>query len=162
MPERAALIAVYDKEGVVELARGLADLGFKIISTGGTAKVLRRGRVRVQEVAALTGFPEMLGGRVKTLHPRVFGGILARPTAAHRRELKRRRITAIDVVAVNLYPFERTSSRRGCSEDDAVEHIDIGGVALLRAGAKNFERVAVLAAPTTPTGAGGWRAGRSS
>ena len=147
MAERAALIAVYDKEGAVELARGLAALGFQIISTGGTARTLRRAGVRTAEVATVTGFPEILGGRVKTLHPKIFGGILARDTAGHRRQLKQRRIKAIDVVAVNLYPFEETVKKAGATEEEIVEQIDIGGVALLRAAAKNFERVAVLSSP---------------
>jgi phosphoribosylaminoimidazolecarboxamide formyltransferase/IMP cyclohydrolase len=145
--ERAALVAVYDKTGAVELARGLAALGFRIISTGGTARALRRAKVRTTEVADVTGFPEILGGRVKTLHPRIFGGILARDTAAHRRQLRQRRIKAIDVVAVNLYPFEETAKRAGATAGEIIEQIDIGGVALLRAAAKNHERVAVLSSP---------------
>jgi phosphoribosylaminoimidazolecarboxamide formyltransferase/IMP cyclohydrolase len=145
--ERAALIAVYDKTGAVELARGLASFGFRIISTGGTARTLRRAKVRTTEVATVTGFPEILGGRVKTLHPKIFGGILARDTAGHRRQLKQRRIKAIDVVAVNLYPFEETVERAGATEEEIIEQIDIGGVALLRAAAKNYERVAVLSSP---------------
>jgi len=147
MAERAALIAVYDKTGVVELARGLVELGFAVVSTGGTAKALKAGGVRVREVAKVTGFPEILDGRVKTLHPKIFGGILARPTAAHRRQLKARSIAPIDVVAVNLYPFEETIRKRGVTRAEAVEQIDIGGVALLRAAAKNYERVAVLSSP---------------
>jgi phosphoribosylaminoimidazolecarboxamide formyltransferase/IMP cyclohydrolase len=147
MAERAALIAVYDKTGVVELARGLVELGFAIVSTGGTAKTLKAGGVRVQEVARVTGFPEILDGRVKTLHPKIFGGILARPTPAHRRQLRVRGIAPIDVVAVNLYPFEETIRKRGVTPAEAIEQIDIGGVALLRAAAKNYERVAVLSSP---------------
>lgn len=148
MTERAALIAVYDKKGVVELARGLVKLGFTIVSTGGTAKALKAGGVRVKEVAQVTGFPEILDGRVKTLHPKIFGGILARPTAAHRRQLKARAIAPIDVVVVNLYPFEATIRKRGVTTAEAIEQIDIGGVALLRAAAKNYERVAVLSSPS--------------
>lgn len=147
MGDRAALLAVYDKTGAVDLARGLAELGYDLLSTGGTARTLRRARLRVVEVADVTRFPEILGGRVKTLHPKIFGGLLARDTAAHRRQLRERRIKPIDVVAVNLYPFEETVRRRGVAIEEAVEQIDIGGVALLRAGAKNFERVAVLSAP---------------
>ncbi|UCH77753.1 MAG: bifunctional phosphoribosylaminoimidazolecarboxamide formyltransferase/IMP cyclohydrolase [Candidatus Coatesbacteria bacterium] len=147
MADRAALIAVYDKTGAVDLARGLAELGYDLLSTGGTARTLRRARLRVVEVADVTRFPEILGGRVKTLHPKIFGGLLARDTAGHRRQLRERRIKPIDVVAVNLYPFEETLRRRGVTTEEAVEQIDVGGVALLRAGAKNFERVVVLSAP---------------
>ncbi len=148
MTARAALIAVYDKTGAVELARGLVELGYQIISTGGTARRLRRAGVKVVEVADVTAFPEILGGRVKTLHPKIFGGILARPTPGHRKQLAEKRIKAIDVVAVNLYPFEDTVGRAGVSEREAVEQIDIGGVALLRAAAKNFERVVCLSSPS--------------
>lgn len=148
MKARAALIAVYDKTGAVELARGLLELGYRIISTGGTARRLRRAGVKVVEVADVTAFPEILGGRVKTLHPKIFGGILARPTPAHRKQLAQKRITAIDIVAVNLYPFEETVKRAGVTEREAVEQIDIGGVALLRAAAKNFERVVCLSSPS--------------
>jgi phosphoribosylaminoimidazolecarboxamide formyltransferase/IMP cyclohydrolase len=144
---KTALIAVYDKTGAVELARGLAALGYAVISTGGTARALRRAKVRATEAASVTGFPEILGGRVKTLHPKIFGGILARDTAAHRRQLKRHRIKAVDVVAVNLYPFEETAAKRAATEEEVVEQIDVGGAALLRAAAKNFERVVVLSSP---------------
>jgi phosphoribosylaminoimidazolecarboxamide formyltransferase/IMP cyclohydrolase len=148
MAARAALIAVYDKSGAVELARALAELGYQIISTGGTARQLRHAGVKTVEVADVTGFPEILGGRVKTLHPKIFGGILARPTPSHRKQLTRKRIKAIDVVAVNLYPFEETVKKKGVTERDAVEQIDIGGVALLRAAAKNYERVVCLSSPS--------------
>ena len=147
MAERSALLAVYDKTGVVDLARGLRELGFTVVSTGGTAKALRAAGVPVREVAAVTRFPEILDGRVKTLHPKIFGGILARPTAAHRRQLKAHAIAPIDVVAVNLYPFRETAARRGATSSEVIEDIDVGGVALLRAAAKNFERVAVLSSP---------------
>lgn len=148
MATRAALIATYDKKGVVELARGLADLGYAVISTGGTARALRRAGVKTVAVADVTGFPEILGGRVKTLHPKIFGGILARRTASHRKELAQRRIKPIDVVAVNLYPFEDTVKKAAVSEAEVIEDIDVGGVALLRAAAKNFERVVVLSSPS--------------
>jgi len=147
MKAKAALIAVFDKAGCEDLARGLVALGYDVISTGGTAKLLVKAKVPVVEVARLTGFPEILDGRVKTLHPKVFGGILARPTAGHRRELARHKIREIELVVVNLYPFEETAARRGVKEAAVVEDIDIGGVALLRAAAKNFERVAVLSSP---------------
>jgi phosphoribosylaminoimidazolecarboxamide formyltransferase/IMP cyclohydrolase len=148
MEGRAALIAVYDKKGAAELARGLLELGYPIISTGGTARALRRAGVKTREVSEVTAFPEILGGRVKTLHPKIFGGILARATPGHRKQLAQKRIKAIDVVAVNLYPFEKTASRRGVSEAEVVEQVDVGGVALLRAAAKNFERVVVLSSPS--------------
>jgi phosphoribosylaminoimidazolecarboxamide formyltransferase/IMP cyclohydrolase len=146
--ESTALIAVYDKTGAVELARGLRKLDYRVVSTGGTARALRRARVPTVEVAKLTGFPEILGGRVKTLHPRVFGGILARATPAHRRALKKLKIKPIDLVAVNLYPFEEAARKRGAAEADVVEQIDVGGVALLRAAAKNYERLVVLSSPS--------------
>jgi phosphoribosylaminoimidazolecarboxamide formyltransferase/IMP cyclohydrolase len=148
MEGRAALIAVYDKKGAAELARGLLELGYQIISTGGTARALRRAGVKTRGVSDVTSFPEILGGRVKTLHPRIFGGILARPTSSHRKQLAQRRIKTIDVVVVNLYPFEETAKRRGVSEAEVIEQVDVGGVALLRAAAKNFERVVVLSSPS--------------
>ncbi len=148
MKSRAALIAVYDKTGAAELARSLFELGYQIISTGGTARALRRAGVKTREVSDVTAFPEILGGRVKTLHPRIFGGILARATPGHLKQLARKRIKAIDVVVVNLYPFEETAKRRGASEAEVIEQVDVGGVALLRAAAKNFERVVVLSSPS--------------
>jgi len=144
---RHALLSVSDKTGIVELGRGLARLGFTLLSTGGTARALHEARLDVVEVAAHTGFPEMLDGRVKTLHPRVHGGILARPTPQHRAALAAAAIPEIDVVAVNLYPFARTVADPDVAYETAVEEIDIGGPALLRAGAKNHERVMVLVDP---------------
>jgi len=139
---KRALISVFRKEGVVELARGLAALGFEILSTGGTAASLAEASIPVTAVSDLTGFPEILGGRVKTLHPKVFGGILARRTEEHLADLERAGIGPIDVVVVNLYPFEDKVSK-GASFDEAIENIDIGGPSMVRAAAKNFQSVAV-------------------
>ena len=147
LPIRRALIAVSDKAGVVELASGLAALGVEIISTGNTASVLEAGGVPVRPVADVTGFPEMLGGRVKTLHPRIHGGILAdKRRPEHLAELQEHAIEPFDLVVVNLYPFREAVSS-GADADEAVEQIDIGGPAMVRAAAKNFESVAVVANP---------------
>lgn len=148
MKDKIALIAVYDKTGIAEFARGLADLGYKFLSTGRTAETLRAAGIAVKEVAELTRFPEILDGRVKTLHPKIFGGILARPTPGHRRELANYKIPEIDIVVVNLYPFKEVAARRGALQTEVVENIDIGGVALLRAAAKNYERVIVVSSPS--------------
>ncbi|HUN91148.1 MAG TPA: bifunctional phosphoribosylaminoimidazolecarboxamide formyltransferase/IMP cyclohydrolase [Burkholderiaceae bacterium] len=145
---KTALISVSDKTGVVEFARALAGLGFRILSTGGTARLLADAGVEVTEVAEHTGFPEILDGRVKTLHPRVHAGLLARRDhAEHMNALARHGIDPIDILAVNLYPFERTVAAPDCRFDDAVENIDVGGPAMLRAGAKNYESVAVVVDP---------------
>jgi phosphoribosylaminoimidazolecarboxamide formyltransferase / IMP cyclohydrolase len=142
-----ALLSVADKTGVVELARGLVETGCEIISTGGTAAALREAGVAVTALDAVTGFPEILGGRVKTLHPAVHGGLLAvREDARHVAELARHGIQPIDVVAVTLYPFGAALAR-GSSERTLIEEIDIGGVTLLRAAAKNFRDVVVLSDP---------------
>ncbi len=143
---RRALISVSDKAGVVEFARGLVGMGFEIISTGGTAAELTQAGLAVTPVSEITGFPEILGGRVKTLHPMIHGGILARDTAQHQADLAQYGIGLIDIVAVNLYPFEQTVAS-GASLEEAVEQIDIGGPAMVRAAAKNFERVAVIVSP---------------
>ncbi|HEV8323053.1 MAG TPA: bifunctional phosphoribosylaminoimidazolecarboxamide formyltransferase/IMP cyclohydrolase [Myxococcota bacterium] len=150
---RYALLSVSEKAGIVDLGRGLARLGFCLLSTGGTARVLREGGVAVRDVAEHTGFPEMLDGRVKTLHPRVHGGILARATADHRAALAAHDIPEIDLVAVNLYPFARTAAVPGVTLAGAVEEIDIGGPALIRAAAKNHERVTVVVDPADYTAA---------
>lgn len=142
-----ALISVSEKRGVVKLARGLNEIGYDLLSTGGTAAVLRDAGIKVTEIAEYTGSPEILGGRVKTLHPRVHGGILALPTPHHQSELERYDIPPIDIVVCNLYPFEHTVSQNGVSEEDAVENIDIGGVTLIRSAAKNFARVLLLCDP---------------
>jgi len=144
---RRALISVTDKTGVVELARGLAAAGVELLSTGGTAAALRQAGLEVMEVSSYTGQPEILGGRVKTLHPRIHGGILARrANPDDRRELEAAHIAPIDLVAVNLYAFEQATARGGRLEE-AVEEIDIGGPTLLRAAAKNFQDVTVVCDP---------------
>jgi phosphoribosylaminoimidazolecarboxamide formyltransferase/IMP cyclohydrolase len=140
-----ALISVSDKTGVVELAQALHAHGVRLISTGGTAKLLADQGLPVTEVAELTGFPEMLDGRVKTLHPKVHGGLLARrDLPEHMAALKRHAIDTIDILVVNLYPFEATVAKENCSLEDAIENIDIGGPAMVRSGAKNWKDVAVL------------------
>ena len=145
---RRALLSVSDKAGLVDLARGLADLGVELLSTGGTARALTAAGLTVREVADVTGFPEMLDGRVKTLHPAIHGGILARrDLAAHGEALARHGIGAIDLVAVNLYPFEATAAKPGVGFEDAIEQIDVGGPAMIRAAAKNHEGVVVLVDP---------------
>jgi phosphoribosylaminoimidazolecarboxamide formyltransferase/IMP cyclohydrolase len=145
---KRALLSVADKTGLVDLGRALHTLGVELISTGGTARALTGAGLPVREVAELTGFPEMLDGRVKTLHPAIHGGILARrDDPAHLRQLGDRGIPTIDLVVVALYPFEATVSRPGVTAAEAVEQIDIGGVALIRAAAKNHAAVAVLVDP---------------
>ncbi len=145
---KQALISVSDKTGIVELARGLAGFGAALISTGGTAALLRNAGLTVTEVADYTGFPEMLDGRVKTLHPKVHAGLLARrDVSSHVEALKRAGIPAIDLVVVNLYPFNETVARPGCALDEAIENIDIGGPALLRSAAKNYQHVAAVTDP---------------
>src|SRR5215212_4387426 len=139
-----ALISVSDKSGVVELARALATLGIDLLSTGGTAKLLTDAGLAVTEVAQHTGFPEMLDGRVKTLHPTVHGGLLARrDLPAHMAALAEHGIPTIDILVVNLYPFEATVARPDCTLDEAIENIDIGGPAMVRSAAKNWKSVAV-------------------
>ena len=140
-----ALISVSDKTGVVELARELAGLGVKLLSTGGTAKLLAGAGLAVTEVAEHTGFPEMLDGRVKTLHPTIHGGLLARrDSAEHMAAIEKHGIAPIDLLVVNLYPFEATVAKTECTLADAIENIDIGGPAMVRSAAKNWKDVAVL------------------
>jgi phosphoribosylaminoimidazolecarboxamide formyltransferase / IMP cyclohydrolase len=140
-----ALISVSDKTGVEEFATGLTTLGVEILSTGGTAKLLREKGLRIRDVSDLTGVPEMLDGRVKTLHPKVHGGILAmRSNPEHRNQAMVQGIEFIDLVVVNLYPFEKTAARAGVSFEELIENIDIGGPAMIRSAAKNFEDVTVL------------------
>ena len=140
-----ALISVSDKTGVVNLARSLHELGVVLLSTGGTAKLLAEQGLPVTEVAEVTGFPEMLDGRVKTLHPKVHGGLLARrDLPEHMAALKEHGIATIDILVVNLYPFEATVAKAGCTLADAIENIDIGGPAMVRSAAKNWKDVAVL------------------
>ncbi|MEJ5989684.1 bifunctional phosphoribosylaminoimidazolecarboxamide formyltransferase/IMP cyclohydrolase [Ramlibacter sp. PS3R-8] len=140
-----ALLSVSDKTGIVELAKALHGFGVRLLSTGGTAKLLADAGLPVTEVAELTGFPEMLDGRVKTLHPKVHGGLLARrDLPEHVAALQRHGIDTIDILVVNLYPFEQTVAKAGCTLEDAIENIDIGGPAMVRSGAKNWKDVAVL------------------
>jgi phosphoribosylaminoimidazolecarboxamide formyltransferase/IMP cyclohydrolase len=146
-PSRA-LLSVSDKSGIVELARGLSALGVELVSTGGTAQLLQKEGVRVAEVSAYTGFPEMLDGRVKTLHPKVHGGLLARrEDPSHMAAIRGAGIEPIDMVVVNLYPFQATVADPACRLEDAVENIDIGGPAMLRSAAKNYGSVAVVVDP---------------
>ena len=148
-----ALISVSDKTGVAEFARALAGLGIEILSTGGTAKLLVKEGLRVTEVSAHTGFPEMLDGRVKTLHPKIHGGILARrDSREHLAAIEKAGIAPIDLVVVNLYPFQATVADPDCTLPNAIENIDIGGPALLRAAAKNHAGVAVLVDPADYAG----------
>ncbi len=143
-----ALLSVTDKSGLVEFGKFLAEQGVEILSTGGTAKMLRENGVPVVEVSDYTGFPEMLDGRVKTLHPKIHGGILGRRDLdSHRQQMAQHHIAPIDLVVVNLYQFEKAVARPGCTLEDAIENIDIGGPTLLRAAAKNFEAVTVVVAP---------------
>lgn len=147
--KKRALISVYDKTGVVEFAKELDALGWEIISTGGTARSLKEAGIPVIPVSEVTQFPEILGGRVKTLHPRVFGGILARQDdPAHMEELAKHDITPLSIIVVNLYPFEDTIAKPGVTPAEAQEQIDIGGVCLLRAAAKNYPSVAIVSDPS--------------
>ena len=149
MKIRRALVSVHDKTGVVEFARALADLHVEILSTGGTAKLLRESGVTVRDVSDVTGFPEMMDGRVKTLHPRIHGGLLARrDVPEHMAALERHGIPPIDLVVVALYPFEATVARAGVTMADAIEQIDVGGPAMIRAAAKNSASVAVVTDPS--------------
>jgi phosphoribosylaminoimidazolecarboxamide formyltransferase/IMP cyclohydrolase len=142
------LISVTDKTGAVEFARELSGMGIEIVSTGGTARLLREAGVTVKDVAEVTGFPEMLDGRVKTLHPKIAGGILAiRSNAAHRRALEEHGIAPIDMVVVNLYRFEDVAAKAGARLEDLIENIDIGGPTMIRAAAKNYQDVAVVVSP---------------
>src|SRR3954447_22056697 len=145
---RRALLTVSDKRGLAEFARGLAELGVEIVSTGGTARELRGEGVEVRAIEDYTGFPEMLDGRVKTLNPRIYAGLLAvRDNPEHVDTLNEHRIEPIDLVCVNLYPFERVSSVRGVNQEEVIENIDIGGPTLIRAAAKNNAFVAVVTSP---------------
>jgi phosphoribosylaminoimidazolecarboxamide formyltransferase/IMP cyclohydrolase len=149
---KRALLSVSDKDGIVEFARALAARGIELLSTGGTAKLLAQAGLTVIEVSDYTGFPEMLDGRVKTLHPKVHGGLLARrDLPGHMAALKAHGIGTIDLLVVNLYPFQRTVADPACTLDDAIENIDIGGPAMLRAAAKNYGGVAVVVEPSDYT-----------
>ena len=145
---RRALISLTDKSGIEGFARSLVGLGFEILSTGGTAKKLREGGIPVTDVSEFTGFPEMLDGRVKTLHPLVHGGILnQRKNPDHQLQCAEHGIKPIDIIVVNLYAFEKTVAKPGCSVGEAIENIDIGGPTMLRAAAKNWEDVTVIVDP---------------
>lgn len=145
---KRALLSVSDKTGLVDLAHGLNRLGVEILSTGGTAKLLRDAKIPVIEVSDYTGFPEMLDGRVKTLHPKIHGGLLAlRDKAEHMAKIKEHDIGLIDMVVVNLYPFERVTQKKNVTLEDAIENIDIGGPSMLRSAAKNYKSVAVVSNP---------------
>ena len=144
---KRALISVSNKEGIVEFASGLEKLGYEILSTGGTYTVLEQAGVHVIKVADVTGFPEILDGRVKTLHPKIHGGILARRIPEHLQELEQNEIQPIDMVVVNLYPFRQTVSKPGVTLEEAIENIDIGGPSMIRAAAKNYKDVIVLVKP---------------
>jgi phosphoribosylaminoimidazolecarboxamide formyltransferase/IMP cyclohydrolase len=140
-----AIISVTDKTGVVDFAKALSEFGVQILSTGGTARVMREGEVPVTDISEYTGFPEMLDGRVKTLHPKVHGGLLGlRDNPEHVRVMEEHGIQNIDLVVVNLYQFEKAAAKEGVRLEDAIEEIDIGGPAMLRSSAKNFRDVTVI------------------
>lgn len=142
------IISVTDKTGVVDFARSLSKFGVQILSTGGTARTLRDGGISVMDISEYTGFPEMLDGRVKTLHPKVHGGLLGvRDNPGHVRMMKEHGIENIDLLVVNLYQFEKTVEKEGVTLDEAIENIDIGGPAMLRSSAKNFKDVTVIVDP---------------
>jgi phosphoribosylaminoimidazolecarboxamide formyltransferase/IMP cyclohydrolase len=148
VPVKRALVSVYDKSGLADFVRQLAACGIEIVSTGGTAQLLREAGIAVRDVSELTGWPEMLGGRVKTLHPKVHGGILfRRGDAGDRRQTAEHNIAPIDLVVVNLYPFEATAAKPDLTPEELIENIDIGGPTMVRSAAKNFESVAVVTDP---------------
>lgn len=145
---RRALLSVTDKTGLAEFAQGLKSMGVHLLSTGGTARLLRDSGIEIMEVSDHTGFPEMLDGRVKTLHPKIHGGILGiRDNEAHVKTMEQHGIEPIDMVVVNLYAFAKTVARPGCTLEEAIENIDIGGPTLIRAAAKNSRHVAVVTDP---------------
>ena len=143
-----ALISVTDKNGIVSLAKAIHGFGVKILSTGGTARAIRDGGVPVKDISDYTGFPEMMDGRVKTLHPKVHGGLLGlRDNPAHREMMEEYGIKPIDLVVVNLYQFQKTVAKEGVALEEAIENIDIGGPAMLRSSAKNYRDVTVIVDP---------------
>ncbi|MCX8069364.1 MAG: hypothetical protein N2738_02545 [Thermodesulfovibrionales bacterium] len=145
---KRAIISLSDKTGIVDFAKGLKSFDVEILSTGGTAKTLREAGIIVREVSEYTGFPEIMDGRVKTLHPKIHGGLLARRNNPNdMKTLNELGIETIDMVVVNLYPFEATISKKDVSFDEAIENIDIGGPTMLRSSAKNFENVVVIVDP---------------
>ena len=142
---RRALVSVSDKQGVAELSRKLQEMGVEILSTGGTARTLRDAGIPVIDVSDYTGFPEIMDGRVKTLHPKIHGALLGkRDNEGHIEQMKQHDIKPIDLVVVNLYPFEKTVAKPDCSLEEAIENIDIGGPTMLRSAAKNYNDVAVV------------------
>jgi phosphoribosylaminoimidazolecarboxamide formyltransferase/IMP cyclohydrolase len=146
---KRAIISVSNKKGVVEFAKELHAMGVEILSTGGTARTLREGGIPVKDVSEHTGFPEMLDGRVKTLHPKIHGGLLSRRNnPKDMEEIERHGIVPIDMVVVNLYPFEETISKPDVTFEDAIENIDIGGPTMIRSAAKNFQDVTVIVDPS--------------
>src|SRR5579859_5981028 len=148
MAVQRALISVFDKTGIVDFAKRLAALRIEILSTGGTAKLLRDAGVAVRDVSDFTGWPEMLGGRVKTLHPKIHGGLLfRRQHAGDEKQAAEHGIAPIDLVVVNLYPFEATAAKSGLTAEELIENIDIGGPTMLRSAAKHFESVTVVTDP---------------
>lgn len=145
---KRVLISLSDKTGVVDFAKSLAGFGIQFLSTGGTAKILRDAQISVTDVSEYTGFPEMLDGRVKTLHPKIHGALLGiRSNPEHVETMKKHNIEPIDMIVVNLYPFRETISKPGCTFEDAIENIDIGGPTMLRSASKNFQNVTVVIDP---------------
>ena len=145
---KRVLISVSDKTGIIEFAKGLLEFNVEIVSTGGTARTLREAGLKVLDVSEITGFPEMMDGRVKTLHPAVHGALLAlRKNNEHMDVIKQHNIVPIDMVVVNLYPFEKTVAKEDCSLENAIENIDIGGPSMIRSASKNFESVIVIVNP---------------
>jgi len=143
-----AIISLSDKSGIVQFAKDLQGFGVEILSTGGTAKTLRESGLKITDVSEYTGFPEMLDGRVKTLHPKIHGGLLGiRDNPEHSKKMKEHGIIPIDMVVVNLYPFEATVAKPSCTLEEAIENIDIGGPSMLRAAAKNYPYVTVIVDP---------------
>ena len=144
---KTAILSVYDKTGLLDLAKGLVENNVRILASGGTANMVREAGFPVDDVSSITHAPEMLGGRVKTLHPAVHAGILARNLEGDEKDLKEQHIDKVDFVVCNLYPFKETVAKIGVTVQEAVEEIDIGGVTLLRAAAKNHSRVTILSDP---------------
>src|SRR3954452_23644045 len=145
---RRALLSVSNKTGIADFARGLAELGVELVSTGGTAAALQEAGLPVRAIEDFTGFPEIMGGRVKTLHPKLYGGLLAlRDNEQHLQQAEANDIEFVDLVCVNLYPFERTAAKRGVGEAEVIENIDIGGPTMIRAAAKNHAYAAVVTSP---------------
>ena len=147
LPQKTAILSCFDKTGLLDLAKSLLENNTRLLASGGTGRIIREANIPVEDVSAITKSPEMLGGRVKTLHPAIHGGILARDIASDHKELEEQQMQMVDFVVCNLYPFKDTVKKAGVTIEEAVEEIDIGGVTLLRAAAKNHERVTVLSDP---------------